>query len=235
MKAFGITDIGLQRQKNEDAYLIDQDRNLFLVCDGMGGHKGGDVASRMAIDTVSRHFIYNNWSEVTGALQKAIEIANQVIWDTGRHNEGVREMGTTITAAVVSTEEIVVGHVGDSSLFIVRDNKIIKITKDHTLAEQMFKDGLLKAEEMRYNAFNHVLTRALGVESKVKIDLYHDKVQTGDWILLCSDGLTNLLENHEILAILSIQHEPQQAARDLISMALSRGGHDNITIVLLRL
>lgn len=235
MKAFGITDIGLQRQRNEDAYLIDQDRNLFLVCDGMGGHKGGDVASRMAIDTVSRHFIYHNWSEVPRALQKAIEMANQVIWDTGRHNDGVKEMGTTITAAVVSTEEIVVAHVGDSSLFIIRDNKIIKITKDHTLAEQMFKDGLLKAEEMRYNAFNHVLTRALGAESKVKIDLYRDQVQAGDWILLCSDGLTNLLENHEILELLSIQHEPQQAARDLISMALNRGGHDNITIVLLRL
>lgn len=235
MKAFGITDIGLQRQRNEDAYLIDQDRNLFLVCDGMGGHKGGDVASRMAIDTVSRYFTYNNWSEVPSALRKAIEKANQVIWDTGRQNDGVKEMGTTITAAVVSTQEIVVAHVGDSSLFIIRDNQIIKITRDHTLAEQMFKDGLLKAEEMRYNAFNHILTRALGAESQVNIDFYRDRVQTGDWILLCSDGLTNLLEKNEILELLNIQHDPQQAARDLISMALNRGGHDNITIVLIRL
>lgn len=235
MKAFGITDIGLLRQRNEDAYLIDQDRNLFLVCDGMGGHKGGDVASRMAVDTVSRNFTYKSWSEVPAALQKAVEIANQAIWDTGRHDDGVREMGTTITAAVLSPEEIVVAHVGDSSLFIIRDQEIIKVTQDHTLAEQMFKDGLLQADEMRSNAFSHVLTRALGAECQVNIDLYHDKVQAGDWVLLCSDGLTNLLENHEIMELLRKQHEPPQAAQDLIKVALSRGGHDNITIVLLRL
>lgn len=235
MKAFGITDIGLLRQRNEDAYLIDQNRNLFLVCDGMGGHKGGDVASRMAVDTVSQYFQYNCLAEVPQALIKALDLANQSIWDTGRQVEDVREMGTTITAAVIVQDQIVVAHVGDSSLYIIRDNDVIKVTEDHTLAEQMLKDGLLKHHEMRSNAFTHVLTRALGAECQVNIDIYQQKVQPEDWILLCTDGLSNLLDKQDILKLLRNQHEPSQAAQALTDMALSRGGHDNITIVLIRL
>ncbi len=235
MKAVGITDIGLLRQRNEDAYLIDLERKLFLVCDGMGGHKGGDVASRLAVDTVSKHFEYNTWDEVPICLQKAIGIANQSIWTTGQQDDTLQEMGTTLTAAVIGHEQIVVAHIGDSSLFIVHENDINKITRDHTLAEQMLQDGLLKPEERRSNSYSHILTRALGTEDQVTIDVYHKNVQAGDWILLCSDGLTNLVENAEIQEILSNQHEPQEAAQDLINMALDRGGHDNITIVLIRL
>ena len=235
MKAVGITDIGLQRKRNEDAYLIDQSRNLFLVCDGMGGHRGGDVASRMAVDTVDKQFTYKSWAEVPHALYEAIKIANQTIWQAGKQDEEVREMGTTITAAVIKQEHIVIAHVGDSSLFIIRQKEIIKVTSDHTLAEQMLVDGLLKKEEMRSNAFNHILTRALGTESQVQIDIIERSVQPDDWILLCTDGLSNLVEMQEMHALLEDQHEPQEAAQALIDLALSRGGHDNITVVLVRL
>lgn len=235
MKAVGISDIGLQRTRNEDAYLIDLNRKLFVVCDGMGGHRAGDVASRMAVDTLDQQFSYNNWTEVPDALHAAIKIANQNIWKAGQQDEEVREMGTTITAAVIDQGQIVVAHVGDSSLYIIRDQEIKKLTSDHTLAEKMLADGLLKKEEMRSNAFNHILTRALGTEYQVHIDIIRESVQGGDWILLCTDGLSNLVEPRDILALLENQHEPQEAAPDFVDMALSRGGHDNITIVLIRL
>lgn len=235
MKAVGITDIGLQRKRNEDAYLIDLNRKLFLVCDGMGGHRAGDVASRMAVDTIDQQFNYNHWNEVPDALHEAIKIANQNIWKAGQQDEAVREMGTTVTAAVINQGKIVIAHVGDSSLYIIRNLVIEKLTRDHTLAEQMLLDGLLKQEDMRSNAFNHILTRALGIDSQVNIDIIQENVQAGDWILLCTDGLSNLVDGQDILAILDNQHEPQEAAQELMDMALSRGGHDNITIVLVRL
>jgi len=235
MNAAGISDIGLQRKRNEDAFLIDHTRNLFMVCDGMGGHRGGDVASQMAIDTVDQYLVFNCFSEVPDALREAIQHANHRIWQAGRQNEDVREMGTTITAAVIEEGKIVAAHVGDSSLFIIHNQDIRKLTSDHTLAEQMLKDGLLKKEEMRVNAFNHVLTRALGTEVHVRIDLIEDVVQNGDWVLLCTDGLSNLVEPQEIVAELEKHHDPQTAARAFIDLALSRGGHDNITIILVHL
>lgn len=235
MNAAGISDIGLHRKRNEDAFLIDQTRNLFMVCDGMGGHRGGDVASRMAIDTVDQFFVFDSFSEVPDALREAILLANRKIWQAGKQNEEVREMGTTITAAVIDEGKIIAAHVGDSSLFIIHNQEIRKLTSDHTLAEQMLKDGLLKKEEMRVNAFNHVLTRALGSEVDVHIDLIEDTVHKGDWILLCTDGFSNLVEQQEIAATLGKQHDPQTAARGFIDLALSRGGHDNITVVLIRL
>lgn len=235
MEAIGISHIGKIRKRNEDFFLIDQNRKLFMVCDGMGGHRGGNVASRMAVEVVNQSLHFNDITEIPEALRQAIQRANQEIRKTGQQNEEVREMGTTITAAVIDQGKIYFGHVGDSSLFIIRKDEIRKLTHDHTLAEKMFKEGLLKKEEMRDNAFNHVLTRALGSESQVHIDIDEDTVQAGDWVLLCTDGLSNLVEMWEIPALLEKQHEPQQAAQELIDLALSRGGHDNITVVLLRL
>lgn len=235
MDAVGITHIGLQRKRNEDAYLIDPNRNLLMVCDGMGGHRGGDVASRMAVEVIDQQFKYEQFADVPDSLHKAIMQANKKIWQFGQKNEEVREMGTTITAAVIEQDQIVVAHVGDSSLYIIRQQEIIKFTDDHTLAEQMLLDGLIKKEEIRSNAFNHILTRALGIESQVHIDIKKGTVKDGDWVLLCTDGLSNLVEMQEIPSLLSKQHEPQRAAQDLINLALNRGGHDNITVVLLRI
>lgn len=235
MNAVGISDIGLQRKRNEDAFLIDHTRSLFMVCDGMGGHRGGDVASQMAIDIVDQYLVFDSFNEVPDALHKAIMTANQKIWQAGKQNEELSEMGTTVTAAVISEGKIIAAHVGDSSLYIIRGHDFKKLTRDHTLAEQMLKDGLLKKEEMRVNAFNHVLTRALGSEANVHIDLIEHTVQKGDWILLCTDGLSNLVEPQEMVDTLGKQHDPQRAAQTLIDLALSRGGHDNITVVLLHI
>ena len=235
MKVVGITNIGLVRKRNEDAYLVDPARNLFLVCDGMGGHRGGDIASNLAADTVNKELCYNNLSDLPQALTKAVQAANRIIWETGKRDEELHEMGTTITAAVLIEEQLVIAHVGDSSLLIIRNNEIIKPTSDHTLAEQMRKDGLINTEDDRYKSFHHVLTRALGVDRQVMIDIHLEKVQPGDWILLCTDGLSNLVDQQEIVALLKEQLEPQEASQQLMELALGRGGHDNITIVLIHL
>lgn len=235
MKVVGISNIGLVRKRNEDAYLIDLSRNLFLVCDGMGGHRGGDIASSLAVDTVNKELSYGDRDDIPEALLQAVQAANRIIWETGKRDEELQEMGTTITAAVLIDEQLVIAHVGDSSLFIIRDSECIKPTIDHTLSEQMRKDGLVSKEDDRYKSFNHVLTRALGVDRRVTIDIYQEHVQTNDWILLCTDGLTNLVSELEISTLLRDQHEPQEASQQLMELALARGGHDNITIVLIRL
>jgi PPM family protein phosphatase len=216
MKVVGLTNIGLVRKRNEDAYLIDTDRSLFLVCDGMGGHRGGDVASKLATETINRELKYHDLSDLPQALKKAVQIANQTIWETGKNDEELNEMGTTITAAVVWGEQLLIAHVGDSSLLIIRGDEVIKPTYDHTLAEQMLRDGLIDKYDERYRSFHHVLTRALGVDKQVDIDLHQIAIQTGDWILICTDGLSNMIDQQEILNLLREQHEPQEASQLLL-------------------
>jgi protein phosphatase len=235
MKVAGITDIGLVRKRNEDNYLIDTGRNLFLVCDGMGGHFGGDVASSLATEAINKEFVFNGISDLPEALEKAVQTANRIIWETGQSDAELNEMGTTVTAAVICDDQLVIAHVGDSSLFIFRSDEIIKPTSDHTLAEHMRKDGLIDKDDERYKSFHHVLTRALGVDKKVDIDIHQIKLVKEDWILLCSDGLSNMVDQQEIKDILKDKNEPQKVCQQLLELALARGGYDNITMILIHL
>jgi len=233
MRVAGVTDIGLHRKRNEDHYYIDADRGIYLVCDGMGGHKGGDVASHMAVETVRRSLSWNCFDDIVPSLLNAVKLANKAVYDKGQADESLYEMGTTLTAAVIYDENMVIAHVGDSSLFLYQAGKLRKITRDHTLAEQMLTDGLLKQEDIQSNVYNHVLTRAVGVEDHVEVDIYQQEISKGDWILLCTDGLTDLVNDNEICELFGSANDPQEIARALVDLALGRGGYDNITIVLL--
>ncbi|MEN6462018.1 MAG: Stp1/IreP family PP2C-type Ser/Thr phosphatase [Syntrophomonas sp.] len=233
MKAVGISEIGLVRQKNEDSFLVDQEHGLFAVCDGMGGHKGGEVASRLAVQTIAGNVSFKTADEAREALTSAIEKANVIIHQEGLENIDLQDMGTTVTAVAFIDDQMVVAHVGDSSLFLIHDNSVTKITRDHTLAEKMIIDGLLNAEEIRKNAYNHILTRAVGTSENIVIDIFVREVAGGDIILLCTDGLTDLLEEQDINRIVADQNDLNQTAQDLINLALTRGGHDNITTVLI--
>lgn len=234
MRVVGITDIGLHRKRNEDQFFIDEDRRIFVVCDGMGGHKGGDVASRLAVETIQENLVFSVADQIIPSLQSVAKLANQIIWEKGQSDEALYGMGTTLTVAVIHDGSIVVAHVGDSSLYLFKEDQLIKVTRDHTLAQQMFSDGMLKREDMRSNVYNHVLTRAVGVESQVELDIYQEEIQTGDWVLMCTDGLTDLLEDDAIRELIKAANDPQKAAQELLNLALSKGGYDNITIVLLR-
>lgn len=234
MKVVGISDTGLVREKNEDAFLIDEDQGFFLVCDGMGGHRGGEVASHMAVETISRSMEGFTSANAQQLLVQGIKNANQAILKAGLENENLFEMGTTVTAALVSDTQITVANVGDSGVFIIRDGSIRKVTRDHTLAEKMLSNGVLKPEEMRDNAYNHILTRALGIEEQIEIDLFNEELWPDDILLMCSDGLTDMLTPEEILTIVqAYRTDLEFAAQQLLSEALAKGGFDNITIVLL--
>lgn len=234
MKVVGISDIGLVRRKNEDAFWIDEEQGFFLVCDGMGGHRGGEVASRMAVQTITQNMKGYSSSDAKQRLIQAIKAANQAILKAGLENEHLFEMGTTVTAALVNGYQLLVANVGDSGIFLIRSNSIRKITRDHTLAEEMLSNGLLKPDEMRDNAYNHILTRALGIDDQVEIDIFNEEIIPGDILLMCSDGLTDMLTSEEILNI--IKHNSSDlefAANQLLREALQKGGFDNVTIVLL--
>jgi PPM family protein phosphatase len=233
MKVAAVSDIGLHRKRNEDHYLVDEDRKVFMVCDGMGGHRGGDVASQLAVETVQKCLVFTRQEEIIPALLAAINRANQVICEKGCTEKDLYEMGTTLTAAVVMEDKMTVAHVGDSSLFLYSNGRLTKVTNDHTLAERMLQEGMIKKEALKTNQYNHILTRAVGVDPQVEIDIHQVEIKPGDWILLCSDGLTDLVTEEEIALHLSAAQNPQGAVRTLVDLALAQGGHDNITIVLI--
>lgn len=234
MKVVGISDVGLVRKKNEDAFWIDENQGFFLVCDGMGGHRGGEVASRMAVQTISQSMQGFSSSDAQQRLIQAIETANQAILKAGLENEHLFEMGTTVTAALVDGSRLLVANVGDSGVFLIRSDSIRKITRDHTLAEEMLSHGILKPDEMRKNSYNHILTRALGINEQVEIDIFDEDILPGDILLMCSDGLTDMLIPEEILEIIQAHSSDlETAASHLISKALQKGGFDNVTLVLL--
>lgn len=233
MKSAGITDIGLHRKRNEDNYFIDKEQGLFIVCDGMGGHKGGHVASSMAVQIIRENLFFDSIEEIVPVLGNVVQKANREINETGNSNEALREMGTTATIAVIRDKDLIVAHVGDSSLYLYSEGILKKITRDHTLAEQMLTDGILKNDDSLVHSYNHILTRAVGVESTVAVDIFREQIKPGDWILICTDGLTDLVSDSEIASFLKSANDPEATARSLVDTAITKGGYDNITIVLI--
>ncbi|HHW61049.1 MAG TPA: Stp1/IreP family PP2C-type Ser/Thr phosphatase [Syntrophomonadaceae bacterium] len=233
MKVVGLTDIGLKRKRNEDGYLIDNNKNLFVVCDGMGGHKGGNVASKLALDVIHASFAPEQPEKIPEALSNSIQAANEAIWERSHKDINLHDMGTTVTAAVCYGNQLFVAHVGDSSLYLIRNHSIRKVTVDHTIAQQMLNNGLIQEKDKRNNPYNHILTRALGADRPVFIDFYSEKIQEKDCIILCTDGLTDLVDDQEILQTITNEQNIEAAARALIDTALKKGGHDNITVILL--
>ncbi|MGR6835723.1 Stp1/IreP family PP2C-type Ser/Thr phosphatase [Syntrophomonas erecta] len=235
MIVVGVSETGLVREKNEDSYLIDEKRGIFVVCDGMGGHKGGEVASRLAIDIFRETAEQDQGNNPIVILNTAIKKANRTIYEQAKSNPYLDDMGTTVTAAMITDYFMTIANVGDSSIYIIRGKNIRKITRDHTLAEQMLNKGLINEDQIRGNSYNHILTRALGIELQVTIDNFQEQLMPGDYVLLCSDGLTDMLTDDEILAIILDNNEVSQISQGLVRQALDRGGYDNITLILLRL
>ncbi len=233
MKSAVITDIGLHRKRNEDSFFISQEQGIFIVCDGMGGHKGGNVASSMAVQIIKDNLDFHVSDEMVPALRRAVQTANKTINEMGMADEALREMGTTVTAAVIQGDLLIVAHVGDSSLYLYHDSILKKITRDHTLSEQMLADGILTNDDLLTSSYNHILTRAVGVEPNVAVDIFQEQIQAGDWILVCTDGLTDLVTDEEITLFLRSANDPEATARILLDTALAKGGYDNITIMLI--
>ncbi|NLW91316.1 MAG: Stp1/IreP family PP2C-type Ser/Thr phosphatase [Syntrophomonadaceae bacterium] len=230
-----VSDKGRVRSNNEDSLLVKPEQGLFIVCDGMGGHNAGEVASRLAVQCIEDS-LQGLGRQITALdLNKAILKANELVWQQGQDNPEWREMGTTVTAAMIREDQLLVVNVGDSCLYLIRDGAINKVTHDHTLAQEMVKDGLLRPDEVKSSGYNHILTRALGVHPSLEIDHFEEKLKSGDSILICSDGLSDILLDDEILnVVLEHDNSLQNAVDALRDQALAGGGYDNISLILLK-
>ena len=235
------SDIGRIRQVNEDSALIGQinDRIRYaIVADGMGGHQAGDVASQLAVEAFRRvmtqHDELNPLSVEDGKrmMRVAIRQANEDIYRLAAKMEQYHNMGTTIVAALMWDEHIVIGHVGDSRAYLISDHQIKRLTEDHSLVNVLIKSGQLTEEEAEHHPRKNVLTRAIGTDESVEIDVQLHTWSDEQYLLLCSDGLTNRVSEKQILSTLSEQLSIETKADELIRFALESGGEDNITLVL---
>jgi protein phosphatase len=228
------TDVGLRRRGNEDRYALEPQLGLCLVADGMGGHSAGQVASGLAAEAVVAALRENKGEGATTAekLRGAIEEANHAIYTASRQKNEYTGMGTTVVALLVEGERAAIAHVGDSRAYRVRGGKIRQLTDDHSIVGELLRRQEISADDAREHPHRHVLTRALGVRGHVQPDLAELTLAPGDQFVLCSDGLTNHVEDHEIAKLVTEAANLEAACAALIELANRRGGEDNITVVL---
>jgi protein phosphatase len=245
VKAVGLTDVGRQRQHNEDSFLVDQGANLFLVADGMGGHAAGEIASRIAVESVSEfisrsgeeegtwpHPYDGKLSRTTNRLVAALQIANKRVLEAMRQDQKLRGMGTTIVASLLDGGIASFAHVGDSRAYLIREGQISRITNDHSWVFEQVQAGMLSEAEAERHPLRNVITRALGGSFNIAPDASEIESQPGDIYLLCSDGLTGMISEEEILQIVTDEADLEKACSNLIAAANDRGGIDNVTAIL---
>lgn len=240
MQCWGITDPGCVREQNQDTFQIeylDQNALLCIVCDGMGGAKSGNVASSLTAEVfvgeVRRTWVSDmTQAQIDQMLQAAVKLANFTVNDQGRQFEEFSGMGTTLVAALVKDREITIVNVGDSRAYCINGNGIRKITVDHSLVEMMVLRGELTPEEAKIYPGKNYITRAVGTESMVECDLYHVDAEQGDCLLLCSDGLSNIVDEQEMLFEVVHGTEKAKCCQQLLEIAQGRGAPDNVTCVL---
>jgi protein phosphatase len=230
-----LTDVGRWRQSNEDVFGVFplRDGALCLVADGMGGHQAGEVASQLALDVLRERF-EGNEAPAAEALVEAIQSANQAILRESQADEAKRGMGTTIVCALLGSGRAELANVGDSPAFLVRGEGVERLTQDHSLVAEELARGAIDPEEAVWHPYRHVLTRCLGLESDVEVQLYDPlDLQPGDAIILCSDGLTEHVRPEELPGAVK-ELAGQAAAEALVKLANERGGSDNVTVVVAR-
>ncbi len=233
----GLSDVGLVRQNNEDYWSYLEQEQLFILADGMGGHKGGEVASHEAAEYLGVFFkrCYEESDKtlkgVMEAMSQSICEMNHIIYRMSRQFAELRGMGTTLCSVHIHPEGIIYGHVGDSRIYRLRNQKLERLTRDHSLLRELIDLGQMSEQQADGFVYKNILTKAIGTESSIEPSVQSDSIQIGDLILLCSDGLTDMLSDCEIQKILLQDKHPK--ADTLIAKALERGGRDNVTIVLI--
>ncbi|MGD8389290.1 MAG: protein phosphatase 2C domain-containing protein [Desulfobacteraceae bacterium] len=247
IRAAGITDVGLKREGNEDSFATNDDSGLYLVADGMGGHLAGEVASCVAVEMIGKSF--QRWityqtplEELFGPpdpsltllgnyLSSSIRLANRVVYEMATEHDQYHGMGTTVAALHVAPALVVAANAGDSRIYLVRNRQIERLSKDHTIVSEQVDMGMMTPEEAENSPLKHVLTRNLGSSEDVDADVYEIEPVNGDRFVLCSDGLTDLVSEEEILMAVMEGTEPHALCQELLDIALRRGAHDNTTVV----
>ena len=245
----GLTDVGLQREHNEDSYVVLNEFGLYVVADGMGGHRSGDVASNLATETISDFFrstatedvtwpfhFDTNLSEEANRLLTGIRVANRQIFERSVKNREHQGMGTTVVSAMFSNSKtrVYIGHVGDSRCYRVRGGKIRQMTRDHSLVNDYLLAMPDLTEEQRSELPKNVITRALGMQDHVVVDLQHDEPEVNDVYILCSDGVSGMIEDPELERLVNSTTDVRAICKVLIEKANENGGEDNVTAVVLR-
>lgn len=248
--AAGLSDVGLQREHNEDSFIVLSEHDLFVVADGMGGHRAGDVASKLATETISEFFrstanedvtwpfhFDTNLSEEENRLLTGIRVANRQIFERSSRSRECHGMGTTVVGAMFSPRKrrMYIGHVGDSRCYRVRNGAIQCLTRDHSLINDYLLAMPDLTEEQRSELPKNVITRALGMHDQVVVDLQHDDPRSGDVYVLCSDGLSGMVEDAEILQLVRDSHDIGEMCAALIAKANEHGGEDNVTAVVIKI
>jgi len=242
------TDIGKNREANEDSYFVDDDNEVFIVADGIGGHQAGEIASKLAVSTIAQSLLHNKNSllsegaepknasvHISNIIQEAIQKANGNIYKLANASPHLKGMGTTVVLALRYKDKIYIAHVGDSRALLVRHNGIIQLTEDHSLVGELVRKGEVSREEARKHHLRHIITRSLGIKEVISADITSVTWQKGDYFLLCTDGLTNMVSDEDIKGIVLDVKDPTGICEQLVEFANNMGGHDNITVVVLHL
>ena len=238
MKVFSMTDIGRKREMNQD-YVFSTDQrignlpDLFVVADGMGGHKAGDLASQYATHVLVEQIRHNQENEPERIISEAVYAANRKLVKISQEDESLQGMGTTLIAATIVDHTLYFANVGDSRLYVI-GNEIRQISKDHSLVEEMVRLGGLKEEEAKHHPDKNIITRAVGVKNTVEPDFFEYNLEEKDIVLMCTDGLTNMVDDNEIFDIIKNENDVEKTVRELINKANKNGGKDNIGVVLVR-
>lgn len=239
MKSFAVTDIGRKRTVNQDYVYNTDDKtgrfsNLYIVADGMGGHNAGDMASRICVETVCSSIADSELITPVSILEEAVRKSNKRVIDVAATSPEYEGMGTTLVISTILDGVLYVANIGDSRLYVLRDS-LEQITEDHSLVEEMVKSGELAKENVRSHPNKNIITRALGIGTDVEADYFQFEVMENDIILMCSDGLTNMVEDIDIeYTIKSSRDNPQKAMMELLTKANEAGGKDNITVLVVK-
>jgi protein phosphatase len=232
LRVGSLTDVGKVREINQDCYSIDIDNGLYVVADGMGGHLAGEKASRRAVEIICQEIAASGENSIS-SLQKAIQEANRQIVTQSLQDSSMRGMGTTVTAVLAQETDLFVGHIGDSRAYLLRRGRIEQITEDHSVVAQLLRARAITPQEAQRHPYRNVITRCLGMQMEIEADTQHLPWQKGDRILLCTDGLSGLVCDEEMASISSGSEDPQEACQLMVDLALDRGGHDNVTVLIL--
>lgn len=238
IKSYAITDIGRKRQLNQDFIYLSETPignlpNVFIVADGMGGHNAGDYASRYAVETVVEEIGASFEKNPVKIMGRAIDKANAMIRQKAREDVSLNGMGTTIVIATCMGRYLEVANVGDSRLYVVHENRIEQVTQDHSLVEEMVRMGGIDRASARNHPDKNIITRAIGARDYIEADFFNLELQTGDMILLCSDGLTNMIEDDIIYRILTNGRSLKNRVEELVETANQNGGKDNISVIVI--
>ncbi len=240
----GLSDTGLVRQKNEDVWDEIPERKIYILADGMGGHRSGDVAAHQAVATL-KQFLNQALSklspenrglyDVAACIRSGIEEANRVVYTLGKTDDSLRGMGTTLCCVHIHDEGIIYAHVGDSRIYLMRDKNVEQISEDHSLLRELVVAGQIREQNASEFMYKNIITKAIGTEPIVEPSVNVCEAQAKDILLICSDGLSDLLAREDLEAILNKKQSLKKSATELVAEAKKRGGHDNITIVLIQL